>query len=158
IFAGNSPLPCPLKVPDAFESAPCCPMHFQRLGSQNDRRRRLLTEEAQASAEGDALPGSTPVKPAQRFHDAAQLDQQARITDFVPTRRLVLFTWFTLALMFIVALEAGYFFLTSAAGAPRISSLDLAGPNNLANWFGSILLLKTGVSALVIYALRRHRL
>ena len=136
-------------------------MHFHRPGSQNDRRRRLLTEEANASAEGSSSADSGPVQPAQRFHDAAQLDQQARVTDFIPTRRWVLLALFTLGLVFIGALEAGYALVVGAAsiaGAPRLSVLDLAGPSSLANWFGSILLLKTGVTALVIFALRRHRL
>ena len=133
-------------------------MHFHRLGSQNDRRRRLLTEEATVSADGSSSVGSGPLHPAQRFHDAAQLDQQARVTDFIPTRKRVLLALFTLGLVFIGALETGYALVTGSAGAPRLSILDLAGPSSLANWFGSILLLKTGVTALVIFALRRHRL
>jgi hypothetical protein len=119
----------------------------------------LLSEESTASVAANPAAASAPAQPAQRYHEAAHPDQQARLTDFLPTRRRTLLALFLLGLGFLAALETGYwFFHAAAAGSLHLSLVDLAGPDNLANWFGSVILLKAAVTSLVIYSLRRHRL
>ncbi len=153
-----------LVLPPQILPSPRFAMHFQRLGAQNDRRRRLLAEEVPSSSDHSATSDVGPTSPAQRYHGAAQLDQQARITDFVPTRKRVLLALFAVGLLFI-GIALGVHQLsqtilpaTIPVGELKLSVLNLNGSGNLAGWFASMLMLTTGAMAVVIYVLRRHRL
>lgn len=133
-----------------------------------DRRRLLLSDERRAAAA--AVPPRVTVRrgeadddepvPAKRYSPAARRDRQPRLVDLVPSRRLTLAGWLAFGLTVIGALEVAYLWmppLVEAAGEAAASIVDLAPHRGLASWFSALLLGTTGLCALLVYSLRRHR-
>ena len=135
---------------------------------RQNRRRRVLSDESAGldlAAEplrpgrsaGDAASGGTTRAP---YSEAVERDQARRILDLLPTRYLTLTLLFLLGTAIIAALEALYGAmprLARLAPVEDLAAIDLAGGRSLANWFSSCLLGATGMVALLIYSLRRHR-
>ena len=135
---------------------------FRRSGQRDDRRRRLLTDEAatQGEASGD-LSGrrrAAPRHKSEHYGDAEFLDKARRVVDLVP-RGLVAWLFLVLAgVTLIVGLEALYASLPDLCAAGQtITAFDLAAEGSLATWFSSLTLLGAASAALVVYAVRRHR-
>ncbi len=86
---------------------------------------------------------------------------QPRITDLVPQRKVALFLWCLLGLAAVAGLEALYWHMplwARAARDGRIAAFDLDGEGSLGAWFSSVVLALSGLAAVLIYTLRRHRL
>jgi hypothetical protein len=136
-------------------------MHFR-----DDRRRRLLNEEILGAAARDEeavpeSPGRPAARRSARYAKAADMSNQPRITDLVPQRAWVLFLWCLLGLGAVAGLEALYWYMPQWARHTRdgrIAAFDLDGEGSLGAWFTSALLAASGLAAVLIYTLRRHRL
>ena len=147
-------------------------MDLRRSSLTAERRRRLLSEESGlAPTRGDFVndgkstaSASAPKKRRtrkERYTPDASWDQQPRITDLVPRRKLVIAAWLVLAALCITGLEWLYAYMPSMAARTtdgRIAAFDLDGEGSLAAYFSSILLFLAGWTAILIFTLRRHRL
>ena len=147
-------------------------MDVRRSSLTADRRRRLLSEESglAPTREDFANAGSSTASPTvpkkrsnrkERYTPDASWDQQPRITDLVPRRKLVIAAWLTLAVSCIAGLEWLYAWMPSIAAQTtdgRIAAFDLDGEGSLAAYFSSIVLFLAGWTAILIFTLRRHRL
>jgi hypothetical protein len=139
---------------------------------RDDRRRRVLTEEVRQAA-GVSLPrpvarpaaaagvadDAAPPKP-KHYAPAARRDRQPRLVDLLPSRILTLAGWWLSGLVVIVGLEVAYLWqpaLARLTSASQAAVIDLAGHDGLANWFSALLLGTTGLAAVLVYTLRRHR-
>ena len=138
-------------------------MTFQR--SSNDRRRRVLSDDA-TSAAMDVASGSPrragqPARKADKYTEAANLENQPCVFDLIPIRYRWLSFWAVGGIACIAALLAGHFYLPRilAERLPaRATAFDLATSGNLAAWFSSVMLLWAAATAVLVYSLRRHRL
>jgi hypothetical protein len=145
-----------------------------RSGHRDDRRRRLLAEEYAhgtevgdqslvTQTEGSGGPGTmraAPVHKSQNYGDADFLAEQPRLTDLIPRRVSTLAVTFVLGLAAIgglVALGAGFPEALARPGGRRPAALDLAAAGSLGRWFSSLLLLAAGLTALLVYNIRRHK-
>jgi hypothetical protein len=145
----------------------------------DDRRRRLLQgeilsseaarDEAEAQASND--PGRTPRRSKTnfpRYAKAADMSQQARVTDLVPQRKLTLWILFLAGLAVVAGLECLYYWMPNVVLATRTSSdvlrdntvaaFDLDGEGSLAAWFSSFVLAGAALTAVLVFTLRRHLL
>ncbi len=135
---------------------------FRRSGQRDDRRRRLLVEEGLAgdasvtTASAVGLRGPT-VRRSRHYGDAEFLDAARRMIDLVPRGWGVWLLLAALGLTVIVLLESAYaklpIELVRATG-----TFDLLAPGSLARWIGSLVLLAGAATAVLIYAVRRHRI
>jgi len=136
-----------------------------RMLARDDRRRRLLNEEIAGAAarEGETAAGSSRAagRRKARYARAADMAHQPRITDLIPRRKLTLGLWCLLGVATIAALEALYWWMPRVAKMTRdgrVAAFDLDGEGSLGAWFTAMLLAATGLAAVLIYSLRRHRL
>jgi hypothetical protein len=90
------------------------------------------------------------------------MDQQARITDFIPRRPGVVALWFFSALTVITGITAAHCCVDQwsvALGGMDLSALRFGtdSGSGLASWFSSMMLVGASLVAVLIYALRRHK-
>lgn len=88
------------------------------------------------------------------------MDEQPRLTDLVPTRRLAFFFLALVGLAAIAGLEGLYVWVPTLAVAGeggRVPAFDLAAPGSLAVWLASMLLATASLGAVLVYLVRRHR-
>jgi hypothetical protein len=139
---------------------------FRRSGQRDDRRRRVLNDELLGRlepAESPASPDAAPKRPKRnlRYSEAASMDAQPRITDLIP-KKIGTFVLLLLAgALAIGALEGLYAWMPRLAGMTtdgRVASFDLDSEGSLGAWFSSLLLAAAGLTALLIWSLRRHRM
>ncbi len=139
-------------------------MQFRRSNQGDDRRRRLLNEEVAAGAAGDdgaSARTHAPPNRAPRYTSAAEVDQQPRVTDLIPQRKLTLLALSAAGLLAVGALEWLYALMprwSELTTDGRVAALDLDGEGSLAAWFSSLTLTLAALAALLVYSLRRHRL
>jgi hypothetical protein len=141
-------------------------MDLRTTGSRDERRRRVLIDDAQAEpAHGDANPlvkrnrSDNATKGSRYSPDS--LDQgQPRIADLLPKRRLTLWLWLLAAAVVIGALTS----LDVASGGwsaqrPEVdwSAFRLDAPGSFARWVAALMLAWAGFAGLQIYLIRRHR-
>jgi hypothetical protein len=145
-------------------------MQFLRHGQAGDRRRRLITEDAMSASTPNS--DSQPARPAAKsptrkradrspYGDGSFLREQLRLSDLVPKRYSTLGLLFFVGLCLIAGLEALYAWMPRLAGMThdgRVAALDLDGEGGLAVWFSCALLASASLVALLVYAVRRHRL
>jgi hypothetical protein len=137
---------------------------FRRHGQRDDRRRRLLTDELANSDDQKTChvwPEDAPPRPkSEGYGDAVFLDQQLRLLDLIPRRRVTLLALLAVATAIVVGLEFSYAWMIGrvASGGVSVAALDLAAKGSLASWFSSLMLLAASVAALLVYAVRRHRI
>jgi hypothetical protein len=137
---------------------------FQRGGLRDNRRRRLLIEEVHDWEENgipsSPLAGENPRQPPPYYGEAALMDEQKRLIDFIP-RRLPGVAAVSVAGLVSIAGLMGlhYWRISASARFPEgaIRALNLAAAGNLAQWFSSLLLLAASVAALLVYSIRRQR-
>ncbi len=145
-------------------------MQFRRSGQRDERRRRVLCDTLSFAAAGSGssgrsrrgAPGGGAAADHKSIHygDAAFMDEQPRLTDLVP-RRLPTFLLMLAAGLFVVALLEGLY-MTMPRLAPltsdgRVAAFDLDGEGSLAVWFSSMTLALAGLTAIVVFTVRRHR-
>jgi hypothetical protein len=144
-------------------------MPLSPVSRPDDRRRRLLQGELLGAGsarpeEGEASTterASTKKLKPPRYSKAADMSQQARITDLVPQRKLTLWLLFLFGAAVVTGLECLYFWMPKLARLTRdgrVAAFDLDGEGSLGAWFSSLLLLLSALAALLVYTLRRHRL
>jgi hypothetical protein len=126
---------------------------------RDDRRRRVLADEAAAAATVSRA-ARRDREDAPRYASAAQPHRQRPITDLVPVRiRWHVLAW-VLALAAIGTLVAAYYAtrLPGAVFTPQtLAAIDLAAGDSLAGWFRSAVLALAAGVALLVYIIRRHK-
>jgi hypothetical protein len=94
------------------------------------------------------------------YGDAQFMDEQPRLIDLVP-RRLSAYLLLLLAgLAVIAALEGLYTWMPRFASLTtdgRVATFDLDGEGSLAVWFSSMTLALAGLTAILVYSIRRHK-
>jgi hypothetical protein len=143
-------------------------MQLPRSGQLDDRRRRVLTDEVIGASPAETAPSTAAARPPSKrratpaplYGDDSLTDRQPRVTDLVPRRYLTVFLPLLIGLLLVAALEAIYAWLPELAAYTRdgeLTALDLAAEGSLGSWFSSTTLLLASVTALLVYAVRRHR-
>ena len=147
-------------------------MNFRQSGQNNGRRRRALIDESLASAESPGVAAEPPVagstavvesddqSPDKSYTTAVLTEGQPRTTDFVPRRYPTLILLLLSGVAVIAVLEASHArkdrwpdIVKSADSA----AFDLAAPASLSVWFSSLMLALAGITAALIYKIRRHK-
>lgn len=88
------------------------------------------------------------------------MDEQSRLTDLVPRRLAVFFCLLLVGLAVIAGLEGLYFWMPRIAASAtdgRVAAFDLDGEGSLAVWFSSMTLALAGLTAILVYTIRRFR-
>jgi hypothetical protein len=133
---------------------------------RNDRRRRVLNEDALAASTSHvalrARDGDTgTVEIAPRYSDAAGVEHHPQVTDFLP-RRYRTIAGVGLAGVAVsgavVALDWCAIPWASRLGFSEAVPLAIGVADGLAAWLSAALLLLTAATCLLIYSLRRHRI
>ncbi|MCA9208109.1 MAG: hypothetical protein KDA55_07115 [Planctomycetales bacterium] len=144
-------------------------MEFRRSGVRDDRRRRVLMEDAprekDANSDGDETASNAkrdrgPHR-GPRYSEAARNEQQPRLTDWIPQRPWTLTVWGLLGLAAVCAVEALYVLVFSSPRVARMASLeplDVLASGSVAAWFSSLVLFAAAMVAIQVFAIRRHRL
>lgn len=136
---------------------------MRRTNNRDDRRRRVLTDERVLSTERESPPNdgaSRKTGPTPRYTEAALVDQQPRICDFLPIRPWTLLLWFLVGTTFVVG-HATLFVLERTYGLRAgvdLAPMRMTGPQTLSSWSSSFLLLASAVCAAIIVQFRRHRI
>ena len=144
-------------------------MPFRPDRHANDRRRRLLTEEILSGGFDDAPDASaaperrTARGKLPRYSKAADMSQQPRVTDLIPQRPFAITLLFLLGAAIIGGLVWLHAWMPQVAAMAnisdgRVAAFDLDGEGSLGAWFSSLVLLLSGLAAVLNYTLRRHRL
>ncbi|MCP4189485.1 MAG: hypothetical protein GY768_02525 [Planctomycetaceae bacterium] len=135
---------------------------MRRSNNRDDRRRRVLSDERVMSSDRDPLEkvDTTQAGPTPRYSDAARIDQQPRVCDFLPIRPWTLFLWFLVGTTFVVG-HATLFAVEKIYGMHAgidLTPMRLTGPQTLSSWSSSFLLMVSAMIAAIIVQFRRHRI
>ena len=128
---------------------------------RDERRRRLLTDEAAATAsEGDNAPASPPSRRTISREAALRMDRLPRLTDLIPRNFISYALLTTGAIAAIAGFEALYYY--SAEWAPlttdgHIAAFDLDSEGSLATWFSSTTLMLAALVSWIVYLVRRQQ-
>lgn len=142
-------------------------MEFRRSGSADERRRKVLLDEPTAArmlAPSVDQPKNTAKRSdaiVRAYAVAARDEAETRIADLIPTRPLGVVVFALLGLCAVAAVELAYTFLPdwyAVFGARGSELLDVASRASLAAWLSSVLLGASGLAALLVYAIRRHKM
>jgi hypothetical protein len=132
---------------------------------RNDRRRRVLNEEALSAstahlalrrAEDDDAPANSA-----RYSERAGVEHHPQVTDFLPRR----FSTFALlggaAVISTAVVEALYWYVdpvTTEFSGGAIGPLVMQVAAGIEAWMSAMLLLVAAATCVMIYSLRRHRI
>ena len=128
---------------------------------RNDRRRRVLKEEARSTSGSRTTVHADVLEDAPRYSDAAGVENHPQVTDFIPRR------YSTIALMGLfgastvtVASALHYFAVPFAAsrGMNSAAAFDLTARGNIAEWTAAIVLFIASGFCILTYSIRRHRI
>ena len=129
-------------------------------GQQRDeRRRRVLSEDRDAEPTKTASPPCA--RKAEAYSDGARPENHRRISDFVPISYLHIGLLFLAGMTAIAGLAAGYLYLpelTAWTAKEGSAAFDLGGRGSLGAWLSSLWLGLAGLTSLLIYSIRRHKL
>jgi hypothetical protein len=144
-------------------------MLFRRRKSPDKRRHRVRSD-----AWGTSLSGGQPrqwqwgsdtaTRPVQRwsrnYGQAEFIDEQPRLTDYVP-RRLVAFALLLIlgagAVAGLTALHVYAHQSARWASGAHLAAFDLAVRGSVGTWFSSMLLAAAALTSLVVYSVRRFK-
>lgn len=135
---------------------------FRRYAPRDERRRRLLTDDLYEQDNRTSCrvwtDDASDTRKSENYGNAEFLEQQLRLLDLVPRRKVILAALFSAAAGTIVGLEFAYSWMAqrAAAGAETIAALNMAD-GGLAGCFSSLMLIVAVVAALLVYSVRRHR-
>jgi len=150
-------------LPAPFPPASAKKMDFRRSGQLDERRRRVLMDEIATptiSDDAEAAPAATSAKgPVRAYCPAVLQERQLRVTDFIAVRPLHVAVVLLLGLTGIAAVEAIHIHAATVSqpAAAQLAALDAAARGSLAAWYSSLLLLLATGAALVVFAIRAHR-
>ncbi len=99
--------------------------------------------------------------PAETYTSQARRDEQPRLTDLIPIRYRTLTLIYAIGLLIVAGLEVLYFHIDSLAAhvvREALGAFDLASRGSFAAWYASLLLSVMGVTAALLFSLRRHRI
>jgi hypothetical protein len=133
-------------------------VQFFRSRQGDDRRRRVMTDEATAPAPSSVRTGGAARNASRRYPVEAHRDHQPRLIDLIPHSLTKLFLLFFVGALAIAGIEAVYATRVLEFREGHLPAFDLRAEGSLNNWFTSLALDVSCVVALVIYSLRRHRL
>lgn len=153
-------------------------MQFRAHTSSDERRRRLLNEgvaadgastrrrvsscaDALASAPDQVESDPSGTATSHRYTQAALMENQPRITDFIPQRPWVLLLLLVVNLAVIGGLEWLYSLMPRWAAHTtdgRIAAFDLDSEGSLGAWYSSTILALAATYAVLVFHLRRHRI
>jgi hypothetical protein len=142
-------------------------MEFRRSGTADERRRKMLVDEPTAQrmlAPSTSPPTNTAKRSdaiARAYASAARDEAETRIADLVPVRPLGVVVLALLGLCAVAAVELAYTFLPdwqTVFGARGSEVLDVASRASLAAWLSSVLLGMSSLAAVLVYAIRRHKM
>ncbi len=138
-------------------------MDFRR-GHRDERRRRVLIDEAETRGEPAAVPPQgeqvAGTEPARRYTEAVLSQGHSQLFDLIPTRGWTILVWMGLLLSAMAGIEALYGVVALSAPAGSLSdfpAIDLAQRGSLATWLSSAMLMTGAVFGLLTYQIRRHR-
>jgi hypothetical protein len=138
-------------------------MQFRQSNKHDDRRRRVLSDlilgaDRFGPARQRRGPDGGPSRRSKFYGDGDFLVEQARLTDLIPRRPMVLVLLALAGLAIIAALEMLHAW--SAPGSDRlpIPAFDLSQRAGLATWCSSIVLALAGILAVMVYTVRRNRI
>ena len=143
-------------------------MQFRRSGQRDDRRRRVLNDPQwgavsrkprRSRVTGQAL-GFEEAEENGNYPDAKFLDEQPRLTDLVPRRLYVYAILLIVGIGLIGSLEALYAWMPQLAALTHdgtVATFDLDCEGSLAVWFSSMTLALAGLTAILVFTVRRHR-
>ncbi len=97
---------------------------------------------------------------SENYGNAEFLHEQRCLTDLIPTRPVTLAAVLLAGAIVVGVLVELYLLMPRvAAGSPggRIAALDLAQRGSLATWCSSTMLAAAGLTAIIIYTIRRHK-
>ncbi|MFP6575548.1 MAG: hypothetical protein VB912_10375 [Pirellulaceae bacterium] len=130
-------------------------MQFRRSGQRDERRRRVLIDEATGDS-GQVASSQPSSGDHSGYTESARLENQPRLTDLIPQQ---LRTWLLLVLLAAAAIyglqQASSRLLTGSEEVVNRFGLD--GPGTLAAWYSSGLLLVAAGGCLMVYLVRRHK-
>jgi hypothetical protein len=124
------------------------------------RRRRVLNDEvlSAAGASGAARAAFDPDAP--RYGEQANIENHPQVTDFVPRRKLAVFTTVLAGIGTAAATAAIAHYSETIAGAlPGVSASDLSDgmASGVSAWTTAMAMLMIALLAKLTFSLRRHR-
>jgi hypothetical protein len=128
---------------------------------RDDRRRRVLTDDRTAEGAATTMAASPPrTRKAEPYTPGARLENQRRVSDLVPKHYITIGLLFLVGLAAIAGLAAAHLYLPEIAAWAKDGSaaLELGSRGSLASWLASLLLGLAGMTSLLIYSIRRHKL
>ena len=109
------------------------------------------------SANSTNKSGSAATNAPQRYTDAANTQNQPRLTDLLPRRGWSLAVIVLTALVLVNLVGLGYlYFLNNAEQVTAL--LDLQNRASLGKWLSAVICLATSLLCLQIFSLKRHRI
>ncbi len=130
-------------------------------GQRDERRRRVLTDDRAGDA-AVATKAAAPPRPrkAEPYTPGARLANQRRVSDLVPKGFVTIGLLFLTGLAAIAGLAAAHVYLPEIAAWAKDGSaaLELGSRGSLGSWLASLLLGLAGMTSLLIYSIRRHKL
>lgn len=146
-------------------------LEFRRSASRDDRRRRVLTEEVVSGGttatrtRKTSAQGGAGDDPGSAYNDAAALDRQAQVTDFIPRKQLWLLSVGLGGMTSVGAVAAAHWFRQRALAAgdwspqqlDALAPLELGAAGSVGAWLTAALLSLAGGLCLLVFMLRRHR-
>jgi len=148
-------------APQNAAMALCSSAQFRRSGQRDERRRRLLADEALGTrrAGRSSAQGSFGPRSGSAYAEDVLMNHKVSVLDLIPRRAL----WLGAILAGALLAAAGLVWLDlwaakcTAATGLQLDALRLQSAQSLAGWLTSMVLGAGALAALVVYTVRRHR-
>lgn len=136
-------------------------MEFRRSGQRDERRRRVLIDDADGADEFSEDSPTDPQSERHRYSTAALAIHQPPMTCVIPKRLWLVMGLLVLGIGAVAGVEwlfASVYVLLPAEEQAPLAALDVSARGSLADWLASSLLMLAGATSLMIFALRRFKL
>lgn len=120
----------------------------------------IATPSAEDSPDSAPSGGGSAKGPVRAYSPAVLSERQPRVIDFLPVRPLYVAVALLLGLTGVAAIEAIHIHaqtLPLKEGTSHLAAFDVAARGSLATWYSSLLLLGATGLALLVFAIRTHR-
>jgi hypothetical protein len=140
-------------------------MDFRRSGQLDERRRRVLMDEIASPTSDDQQDAPTAASsakgPVRAYCPAVLNERQLRLTDLILVRPMLVAALLLLGLTGIATVEAIHIHAATLplkrGAAQLLAALDATARGSLVAWYSSLLLLAATALALIVFAIRAHR-